>query len=156
MKLTLERFSTGPDSTLGLLFLDGAFQCFVCEDESRKVKVPGKTRIPAGEYHIGVRIEGGFHAKYSQRFPDWHKGMLELLDVPGFQWVLIHVGNTHEDTAGCLLVGAGAQAYPEGGGHVLASVAGYKALYAKVSDAALARRLVLEIVERDTAKGNLT
>jgi hypothetical protein len=156
LKLTLERFSTGPDSTLGLLFLDGAFQCFCCEDESRKVKVAGKTRIPAGEYHIGARTEGGFHGKYSQRFPEIHKGMLHVLDVPGFEFILIHVGNTHQDTAGCLLVGAGAQAYPEGGGHVLASVAGYTALYGKVIEAALARRLVLEIVERDTAKGDIT
>jgi len=156
MRLVLERFSSGPESTLGLLFLDGAFQCFCCEDESRKVKVPGKTRIPPGEYHIAVRTEGGFHARYSQRFPDFHKGMLHVLDVPGFEWVLIHVGNTHEDTAGCLLVGAGAQAYLEGGGHILSSVPGYKALYGKVFDAALARRLTIEIVERDTAKGNLT
>jgi hypothetical protein len=156
VKLTLERISTGPDSTLGLFFLDGAFIAFCCEDEPRAVKVAGKTRIPAGEYHIAVRTHGGFHARYTQRFPDWHHGMLELLDVPGFSDILVHVGNSHTDTAGCLLVGAGAQAYPEGGGHVLASVVGYRAFYAKVFDAALARRLVLEIVERDIAKGNIT
>jgi hypothetical protein len=151
MKLTLERFSSGPESTLGLLFIDGGFSCFVCEDEPREVKVPGETRIPVGEYRIAVRTHGGFHARYSQRFPDFHKGMLDLLDVPDFTDILIHVGNSHQDTAGCLLVGAGAQSYPEGGGHVQGSVKGYTAFYKAVIDAVLTGQVTIEIVERDRA-----
>ena len=34
-----------------------------------------------------------------------HKGMLHVIDVPNFKWILIHTGNTDEHTAGCLLVG---------------------------------------------------
>ena len=48
---------------------------------------------------------GGYHAKYSKRFADIHKGMLHVLDVPGFEYILLHCGNTDEDTAGCLLLG---------------------------------------------------
>ena len=48
---------------------------------------------------------GGYDARYAKRFPDIHIGMLEVLDVPDFKYILIHCGNTDEDTAGCLLLG---------------------------------------------------
>ena len=34
-----------------------------------------------------------------------HKGMLWVRDVPGFEYILIHTGNTDEHTSGCLIVG---------------------------------------------------
>tara|TARA_R110002096_G_scaffold180765_1_gene358145 strand:- start:2335 stop:2760 length:426 start_codon:yes stop_codon:yes gene_type:complete len=68
-------------------------------------KVWGETCIPEGEYCIGLRTVGGHHAKYSKRFADIHLGMLHVLDVPNFKYILIHCGNTDEDTAGCLLLG---------------------------------------------------
>ena len=54
---------------------------------------------------MGLRKVGGYHAKYSKRFSDIHIGMLHVLDVPNFEYILIHCGNTDEHTAGCLLVG---------------------------------------------------
>ena len=146
MKLKLQRFSGGEDSTLGLVFIDGKFVCFSCEDEYRAEKVAGETRIPAGTYAIKVRTHGGYHKRYSQRFP-FHRGMLELCDVPGFTDILIHVGNTEKDTAGCLLVGTTAQAYETGGGKVLYSSWAYGQLYERVIDAAEARRLTIEILD---------
>src|SRR3989304_4581521 len=105
MKLSLHRFSSGNESTLGLLHIDGKFECFIIEDEYREVKVKGETRIPSGTYKILLRKEGGFHEKYLTKYPASHKGMLWLQEVPGFQYILIHVGNTDLDSAGCLLVG---------------------------------------------------
>ena len=108
MKLEVIRFNKGEDSTNGLLFditNERKFLCYTLEDESRTEKVPGETCIPEGEYCLGFRDVGGFHSKYSQRFADIHMGMLHVLDVPGFTHILIHCGNTDEDTAGCLLVG---------------------------------------------------
>ena len=64
-----------------------------------------ETRIPAGTYRITLRTVGGFNAKYAKRFKDIHKGMLWVRDVPNFQYILIHCGNTDEHTSGCLLVG---------------------------------------------------
>ena len=111
MKLELYRFSTQNESTLGILYLvnDGTnqkdFLCFTLEDEKREVKVYGETRIPEGTYKIEYRKEGGYHNKYTKRFPSIHRGMLEVRDVPNFTHILLHCGNTDSDTDGCLLVG---------------------------------------------------
>jgi hypothetical protein len=120
MELEVIRISSGSDSTNGILLeLDRTannphaegFRCkrkflsYTLEDEQRDKKVYGETRIPNGTYKLGLRKEGGYHAKYSKRFSDIHIGMLHVLDVPGFEYILIHCGNTDEHTAGCLLVG---------------------------------------------------
>jgi len=109
MKLKVLRFSSQADSTSGLLFeetdLGDKFLCYTLEDEYRDVKVKGETRVPAGTYKIELRKEGGFHGRYSRKYPSLHIGMLHITDVPGFEYILIHTGNTDEHTAGCLLVG---------------------------------------------------
>ena len=118
MELEVIRFSSGTDSTNGMLFetiqqgneIDGIwkqkkFLAYTLEDEQRDDKVFGETRIPNGTYELGLRKVGGYHAKYSKRFDDIHIGMLHVLDVPNFEYILIHCGNTDEHTAGCLLVG---------------------------------------------------
>jgi len=109
MKLEVIRFNKGVDSTNGILFDitndKRKFLCYTLEDESRTKKVWGETCIPEGEYSVGLRTVGGLHAKYSKRFADIHTGMLHVLDVPNFKYILIHCGNTDEDTAGCLLLG---------------------------------------------------
>lgn len=109
MQLEVVRFSSEGDSTNGALFDISRgtrrFLCYTLEDEHREVKVAGETRIPAGEYRITLRTEGGFHKKYAHRFQTIHKGMLWVRDVPNFEYILIHCGNTDEHTAGCLLLG---------------------------------------------------
>jgi len=109
MKLEVLRFSSQQDSTSGLLFeisdLGRRFLCYTLEDERRALKVKGETRVPAGTYKIKLRKEGGFHAKYTKKYGGFHRGMLHICDVPNFEYILIHTGNTDEHTAGCLLVG---------------------------------------------------
>lgn len=111
MRLELYRFSSQNESTIGILYLvnnetnQKDFLCFTLEDEKRSVKVYGETRIPKGTYQIEYRKEGGYHNKYTKRFPSIHRGMLEIRDVPNFTHILLHCGNTDDDTDGCLLVG---------------------------------------------------
>ena len=109
MKLKVLRFSSKADCTNGLLFEDSdiglLFMAYTLEDEHRVLKVKGETRIPTGTYKIQFRNEGGFDAKYKKRFPTIHKGMLEVCNVPGFEYILIHCGNDDSHTAGCLLLG---------------------------------------------------
>ena len=109
MKYEVLRVSSQKDSTSGLLFEVNngkrTFLCYTLEDEQRDVKVWGETRIPAGTYKLGLRTEGGFHNRYLSKYgADFHKGMIWVLDVPGFEWIW-HSGNTDENTAGCLLLG---------------------------------------------------
>lgn len=109
MNLEVIRFSSQADSTSGLLFETTAvgkrFLCYTLEDEYQALKVKGETRIPAGTYEIKFRKIGGLHAKYSKKYPDIHRGMLHIADVPNFEYILIHTGNTDEHTAGCLILG---------------------------------------------------
>ena len=106
MKIEVLRYSSGKRDTLGLFRIDCQFYCYTLEDEYRTKKEYGETRIPRGTYEIKLRSEGGFHNRYLKKFgPEFHKGMLELQDVPDFTYVLIHIGNDDDDTAGCLLIG---------------------------------------------------
>jgi hypothetical protein len=136
MNLKLVRFSSQQESTLGLLFTDEEFAAFTLEDEYREEKVPGETRIPAGGYRLALRTVGGFHARYSSRYPDMHKGMLWLRKVPGFRFVLIHTGNTERHTAGCILVGDSAISNAvDGFGSIGSSRQAYRRFYPGVAGA---------------------
>ena len=142
MKLEVLRISSQEDSTSGILFetTNGkrTFMCYTIEDEQRDVKVWGETRIPAGTYKLKLRTEGGFHSRYTGKYGDWHKGMIWVQDVPGFEFILWHTGNTDEATAGCLILGQTQESNlikPDG--WVGSSVSAYKFVYPRVSEAIL-------------------
>ena len=100
MELRVIRYCSREDFTLGMLMEDRTFLCYTLEDEHREEKVSAETRIPAGRYRITLRTVGGFHKRYAEKFPNMHKGMLWVRDVPNFEYILIHIGNTDEHTAG--------------------------------------------------------
>ena len=154
MHILVERYTSGPESTLGRLHIDGVFACFTCEDQRQPgPKVPKETRIPASTYDLKLKRFAGKHDFYSKRYADIHRGMLWLQDVPGFTDVLIHVGNFEHETDGCLLIGLGREEYPDGGGHVLRSVAAYRRVYPRIAAAIEAGETVrIEIVDRDGAE----
>lgn len=134
MEIDAIRYSPGNDDTLGLFFIDKQFQCYTLEDEFRTKKVMGETRIPAGRYEIKLRTEGSFHQRYSQKFPEFHKGMLHLQNVPGFSFVLIHIGNDEDDTAGCLLVGSSSNTNLNKNGFIGGSGNAYQLIYPKIAN----------------------
>ena len=138
MKLEVDRYSSGDETTLGLLYdvTDGRkFLCFTLEDQKQTQKVYGETRIPAGEYKITLRTVGGMTQRYGARYPDIHKGMLWVRDVPGFEYILIHVGNTDDDTEGCLLVGDSAIQNITAEGSIGSSRNAYRRIYPPIADA---------------------
>lgn len=102
MNLTLMRWKSSEHATIGTLLNDGASMCYTLEDVVREIpgqpvdawKVKGETAIPAGRYRVTITP--------SQRFG---RDLPLLHDVPGFDGVRIHTGNTDKDTEGCILVG---------------------------------------------------
>ena len=135
MNLHLTRINSSPDDTIGLLSVDGKFVCFTLEDEHRDIKVPGETRIPSGRYQITLKDFGGFHDRYTSKFPGMHKGMLWLRDVPGFSDILIHIGNDESNTAGCLLVGDSCTQNVDRKGFIGQSSLAYKRIYPPIAAA---------------------
>lgn len=105
MKLELERRFLGESYTIGSLSIDGKKFCDTLEDKVRDLnkngvfdgdekKVYGETAIPYGTYDVVV--------DYSPRFK---RELPRLQNVKHFEGILIHRGNTAEDSAGCILVG---------------------------------------------------
>jgi hypothetical protein len=136
MEIDLVRYNDKDDFTDGVLMINGEFQVHTLEDEFRNKKVYGETRIPNGRCKVELRAEGGFHKRYLEKFgEDFHKGMLWVKDVPGFEYVLIHIGNDDDDTAGCILVGMSNSA--DDAGFIGGSVPAYKKIYQIISDAIL-------------------
>jgi hypothetical protein len=141
--LRVRRFAHLKEATIGALDVDGAFECFTLEDQWQRVKIPGETRIPAGVYKLRLRTGGSLHKKFKARYPE-HRGMLELVDVPGFTAILLHPGNTEAQSAGCLLVGDGAIV----AGELTNSVQAYRRLYTKVVQRMLAgEEVAIEVVD---------
>ena len=145
LNLHLLRTASGKESTLGSLYrvhASGVFQflCFTLEDQHQfGPKVPRETRIPAGSYEIKLRppTQGNVNKKYAKRFNN-HHGMLWLQDVPEFEWIYIHCGNTDDHTEGCLLVGETVGMQKNGTLTIGQSAKAYEKVYSLVSTALLA------------------
>lgn len=133
MKLLLKRIALRETYTIGKLYIDTHYFCDTCEDKVRDIeregKVYGKTAIPYGTYKVTMNVQS---PKYSQRAAyAWCKGYLpRLLNVPHFEGILIHAGNTAEDSAGCILVGENKVK-----GKVINSMATLKRLYGILKEA---------------------
>ena len=105
MSTKIVRVAQGKESTLSHLYIDGIFQCFLLEDKVRQVKIKSKTAIPEGKFHLKLNTWGGMNKTYAQKLPSIHLGMIEIDELPTFDSVYIHIGNTINETAGCPLVG---------------------------------------------------
>ena len=117
MKILVDRKWKKDTYTIGNLYIDGKLFCNTLEDKDRglrktdapnkikAVKVYGETAIPAGAYRVAMNIKSPKYSAIS-----WYKNLCDgmiprLLNVPGFEGILIHPGNTALDTNGCILVG---------------------------------------------------
>ncbi len=116
MELVLERIFKGDFYTIGKLYIDGVYQCDTLEDTDRnlnqemsledikKIKVYGKTAIPYGKYKVTLKQQSAKFSK-SNKYEQCNGYLPRLIDIPAFSGILIHIGNTAEDSNGCILVG---------------------------------------------------
>lgn len=116
MELLLKRIAKRDKYTIGDLYIDGKWFSNTLEDtdrglsqdmsleEIKKIKVYGKTAIPTGTYRVNMNI---ISPKFKTRV--WAKpynGMIPRLEnVPGYEGILFHPGNSAEDSIGCILLG---------------------------------------------------
>jgi len=119
MELLVKRKWFHDDCIIGEMFIDGEFECFTLEDIEREIKIHGKTAIPMGTYRVII--------DWSQKY---QKMMPHILDVPNFEGIRIHSGNTARDTEGCILVGRERE-----GNMILKSRAAYVPLFNKLFSA---------------------
>ena len=117
MEILLIRKYKKPTYTVGNLYINGKWIANTLEDVDRNlnsfmsveqikaIKKPNETAIPTGTYEVTLDI---FSPKFGNK-PFYKKtcnGKLpRILNVKGFDGVLIHCGNTNLDTSGCVLVG---------------------------------------------------
>jgi 4-hydroxy-3-methylbut-2-en-1-yl diphosphate synthase IspG/GcpE len=106
MEILLKRTTFTEESTIGELYVDGKFECYILEDKDRGLKssmslkeiqekkVYAKTAIPTGKYLVA-----------NTHSPRFEKYLPLLLNVPGYAGIRIHPGNYAKDTEGCLLPG---------------------------------------------------
>ena len=132
MFVQLSRYSTTRESTLGTLYINGSFETYTLEDTKRAVKVAKETRIHDGLYDLGLRVGSPMEKRYRAKYA-WHLyGMIWIQDVPEFEYVYIHPGNTKENTEGCILTGDQPNNNTLRNGYIASSVLAYKRLYKKV------------------------
>lgn len=108
--LTVLRYLDDGESTLGLLFLHKKFFAYILEDTFRREKIAGETRIPEGIYPLDFNVNLSPLTRQYRRSRPWFDYHLEIKNIPGYSNVYLHVGNTHKDTEGCLLIADGIDA----------------------------------------------
>ncbi|MDR0602761.1 MAG: DUF5675 family protein [Bacteroidales bacterium] len=106
MKISVKRIARKAGYTIGKLYINGLYFCDTLEDKDRdltqsmplneikRIKVMHQTAIPTGVYSVIVNMS-----------PSKKRMLPRLLDVPGFEGILIHRGNTADDSSGCIIVG---------------------------------------------------
>lgn len=136
MEIRLKRIARKETYTIGRIYVDGKYVCDTVEDRDRGLsqslpvsvniakKRKGMTAIPTGRYRVTLDVQSPKYSKFKSYA--WCNGYLpRLINVPAFDGILIHAGNSAADSAGCLLVGENKVV-----GKVLNSMDTLKRLYA--------------------------
>lgn len=154
MKILVKRVAKKEKYTIGKLFVDDVYICDTIEDKDRgfkqdtpiskikSEKVYGQTAIPTGLYNVTLDVISN---KFSQKpyFKALCDGKLpRLVNVPGFDGVLIHTGNDENDSYGCIIVG-----YNKVVGKVIDSKKAFEKLYPILKKAsAKGEKITIQIV----------
>ena len=117
MNIKVLRNQPGATCTIGSMYVNGMWECYTLEDVVRSgPKVYGETAIPEGTYEVKIT--------FSNRFK---RDLPLLMNVPGFEGIRIHPGNTDKDTHGCILVGKAKST-----DRIYNSVDAFNVLYSKI------------------------
>lgn len=150
MTLRLIRRYKKQGYTIGELWIDGSYFCDTLEPTDRsltgstplkdiaKAKEQGPTAIPSGRYQVTLNIVSPRLSKQACYKPCGGK-VPRLVNVPGFDGILIHIGNWPSDTRGCILVGKNCVR-----GGMLYSTLAFNELYNRLKEAKNTIRIEIE------------
>ena len=139
MKIKVERNWLLGETTVGKIYVDGKFLGYTLEDRIRANKVKGETAIPYGLYEVDIT--------YS---PHFGKQMPLIKNVPNFEGIRMHTGQSYEDTEGCLLVGKGFNSKTK---KLINSTGAFNELFAKLKKAkARGEKITIDITAPDKKK----
>jgi len=144
MKILVKTIAKKPTYTISKMYIDGVYFCDTLEppvrtlidfnkdgdyDDPGEGKIKGDTAISAGTYKVALNI---ISPKYQLREP--YKSVCggkvpRLLNVYGFDGILIHIGNSSKDTEGCILIGENKVV-----GQVINSTETWKKFYNKIKE----------------------
>lgn len=143
MEIRVKRKNFTDVSTISEVYIDGVWECYMIEDKDRQrqengvifswskdLKIERKTAIPYGKYEVAITFSGRFQ-----------KPLPLLMNVPNFEGIRIHSGNTAEDTEGCLLPGTHKNI-----NMVINSRVAFNALFKKIKEA-LKKEKVYVVIE---------
>ncbi len=106
MKLLLKRRFLGNNYTIGTLLVDGKRFSDTLEDRVRDYNKDGDLNDAGeGKVYSETAIPYGTYGVVVNRSPKFGRDLPRLENVPHFEGILIHRGNTAKDSAGCILVG---------------------------------------------------
>ena len=154
MKIKVERRWPKATYTIGRLYIDGLYYCNTLEDKDRGLKqtdpetyiksrkVAGETAIPKGTYGLSMNTTSPKYAGVAWYWNFCRGKMPRLLNVPGFDGILIHTGTDALSTRGCILVGRNTKV-----GKITDSKACFKEVYKLMKEAAdKGEEITIEIV----------
>jgi hypothetical protein len=116
-KIVVDRKWKKEDYTIGKLYIDGEYICNTCEDTDRGLsdtmelqqiktkKIPTRTAIPTGTYEVTLNITSPKFSKKEYYYKFCKGKVPRLLNVKGFEGILIHCGEHAGWSEGCILVG---------------------------------------------------
>lgn len=142
MEMVVDRKWKKPDYVIGQMFIDGEYVCDTLEDcdrglnqsmseiTIRRDKIYGKTAIPTGRYRIDMDTVSPRFGKVSFYKEVCDGKVPRIMDVKGFDGVLLHSGNDASDSSGCVLLGQN-----KAKGKVLNSRVAFKKVYTILKNA---------------------
>ena len=140
MKLTLKRIALRPTYTIGKLYIDDVYFCDTIEDTVRDLNKNGKFDNGEKKVHSKKAIPYGIYEIKWTYSPRFKKYTPQLMNVPSFEGIRIHAGNTSADTEGCLILGKNKQV-----GKVLNSRATINKFYPIIKEACSNGKVTIEI-----------
>ena len=140
MKLTLKRIALRPTYTIGKLYIDDVYFCDTIEDTVRDINKNGKFDNGEKKIHSKTAIPYGIYEIKWTYSPRFKKYTPQLMNVPSFEGIRIHAGNTSADTEGCLILGENKQV-----GKVLNSRATINKFYQIIKEACSKGKVTIEI-----------